>query len=143
MLPDNRLATLLHHVKRAQIDSCLYHTNPASPSLYTDHVCDGRLFPREVAITLDEIPADVWQIRFSHDGRRLAGTGLSGQIIVYDLPTFSVSLLLGPYTDGVGNLSWSPDDTILAACCRDKHLRLFDTNVSIVPLLFLFFVFFQ
>lgn len=135
MLPENRLTSLLQQVKRAQIDSCLYHTNPASPSLYLDHVCDSELFPREVALSLNDIPSEVWQVRFSHNGQRLAGAGLNGQIVIYDLPSFSVSGRLGPHSDGVGDLSWSPDDSILAACCRDKFLRLFDAKVRVWLLL--------
>lgn len=143
MLPENRLAVLLQQVKQSQIDTCLYHTAASSPSLYSDHLCDRRNFPTEVALELSELAGEVWQVQFSHDGTRLAGCGSGRDVIIWDTKTFAVISALtdhdkgtaGAPTDhekGVGQVSWSPDDNMIVTCARDKQARLWDTKVCIV-----------
>jgi WD repeat-containing protein 26 len=136
MLPENRLAVLLQQVKQSQIDSCIYHTSASSPSLYSDHLCDRNLFPTEVALELNEIGEEVWQVQFSHDGRRLAGCGSSEHVYIWDVPLFQINQVLSDHNGHVGNISWSPDDSMLVTCSQDKYARLWDVNVSSVYALF-------
>ncbi len=130
MLPENRLAVLLQQVKQSQIDTCLYHTSATSPSLYANHYCDRRYFPREVALELNELSGEVWQVQFSHDGRKLAGCGSREQVLIWNVPTFSVAQILVEHDQAVTNVTWSPDDSIIATCSQDKYARLWDVNVS-------------
>ncbi|KAF4841146.1 WD repeat-containing protein [Colletotrichum siamense] len=130
MLPENRLAVLLQQVKQSQIDSCLWHTTASSPSLYSDHYCERSHFPTEVALELTDLNGEVWQVQFSHDGKRLAACGSGEAVVIWDLPSFSVSQVLRPHAHGVGNFSWSPDDSMLVTCSQDKYARLWDTSTG-------------
>lgn len=130
MLPENRLAVLLNQVKQSQIDTCLYHTAASSPSLYSDHFCDRRSFPTDVAIELTELAGEVWEIQFSHDGKKLAACGSREQVVLWDPRTFAVLHVLSDHDEGVGNIAWSPDDSMIVTCSRDRHARLWNANVS-------------
>lgn len=130
MLPESRLASILQQHKQAQIDTCLYHTEPLSPSLYADHSCDRRNFPSEVALELSDLGGEVWQIQFSNDGRRLAACGSSEHVIIWSTETFAVLQTLDHHEAGVGNIAWSPDDTMLVTCSQDKYARLWNTNAG-------------
>jgi WD40 repeat protein len=135
MLPENRLAVLLQHVKQSQIDTCLYHTAASSPSLYSDHLCDRRNFPSEVALELGDFGGEIWSVRFSHDGTRLAACGSREHVKIWDTHTFSIVSVLttGEHTDdrskGICDISWSPDDSMIMVCSFDKHARLWDPTV--------------
>ena len=129
MLPENRLAVLLQHVKQSQIDSCLYHTTAASPSLYSDHYCERRHFPTEVAIELHDLVGEVWQLQFSHDGTHLAACGSSDNVVIWDCSDFSISAILPGHDKGVCNIAWSPNDKMIVTCARDKHARLWNAQV--------------
>lgn len=130
MLPENRLAVLLQQVKQSQIDNCPYHTEALSPSLYSDHLCDRRNFPTEVAVELVDLADEIWQVQFSHDGSMLAACGSNEQVVIWDPKTFQVMHTLGEHEGGVGNISFSPDDSTILCCSRDGYARLWDTKVS-------------
>src|SRR5436190_20789797 len=108
MLPQNRLAVLLQQVKQSQVDACMYHTSASSPSLYSDHFCDRSHFPTEVALELDDIDGEVWTVQFSHDGRKLAGCGSKGAVIIWDVLSFRVIQMLLNHDQAVANVAWSP-----------------------------------
>ncbi|KAM0346040.1 hypothetical protein ACHAPU_005801 [Fusarium lateritium] len=128
MLPENRLAVLLEQVKQSQIDTCLYHTEAASPSLYSDHFCDRRNFPTEVALELTDMSGEIWQVQFSHDGSKLAAGGSGHQVMIWDTHTFEVLRVLDGHDDGVGNLSFSPDDSKILCCERSGLASLWSVN---------------
>ena len=130
MLPENRLAVLLEQVKAHQIDSCLYHTEASSPSLYSNHSCDRRRFPAEIALELSDLDGEVWQIQFSHDGTKLAACGDKRVVIIWETQTFTVIQCLGEHDAGVGNLAWSPDDSMMVTCSQDSYARVWDVRVS-------------
>lgn len=130
MLPEHRLAVLLHQVKENQIGSCMFHSSAVSPSLYSDHVCDRRQFPSETIIELDEHSGEVWQVVFSHDGTKLASSGGDKQVIIWDVPSFRILHTLKDHDAGVGNVAWSWDDSMLVTCSQDKFARLWNAKVS-------------
>ena len=134
MLPENRLAVLLDHVKKSQIDRCLYHTAASSPSLYADHSCERRNFPTEVALELSDLAGEAWQVQFSHDGTRLAACGSSEIVIIWETTSFAISVILSDHEAGVGNVSWSPDDTMIVTCSQDRFARLWDARVRTLAL---------
>lgn len=139
MLPEHRLADLFQQVKDRQLDTCKWHTDPAGPSLYLDHVCDPAFFPNKILHELEQ-PGEVWQIRFSNNGKYLASCGSDKHVFIWDMVTFNLVFKLGhelreqrgdePMDDGVGNVSWSPDDSMLVACERDKCATIWDLKVS-------------
>ncbi|KAM0283396.1 hypothetical protein ACHAQH_002519 [Verticillium albo-atrum] len=128
MLPQNRLAVLLDQVKQSQIDNCAWHTSAASPSLYSDHFCDRNRFPNEVALQLTDLTGEIWGIQFSNNGRKLAGFGSNDTVLIWEVPSFNVIRTLGDHVGGCANLSWSPDDSMVVTCGRDKHARLWDAK---------------
>ena len=130
MLPEHRLAVLLQQVKRGQIANCIYHNTAASPSLYQDHSCDRSDFPRIPYLELSKHSGEVWEVVFSHDGKYLASCGEDGTAIIYNVDTFNVVHTLADHEDGVGSMSWSPDDSMIVTCSRDKKARLWDAIVS-------------
>lgn len=134
MLPEHRLAVLLQQFKDQQAESCIWHTSSASPSLYSDHTCDRSRFPTEAIIEFMEPSmepdGEVWQVRFSHNGRYLAGCGSGDKVFIWDMETFSLAFSLADLKGGVGNIAWSPDDTMLVTCGRDGYARIWDMNVS-------------
>ncbi|KAJ2902200.1 WD40-repeat-containing domain protein [Zalerion maritima] len=128
MLPQHRLASLLHQAKSGQVARCLYHTDASPPSLYSDHMCNKCDFPLEAVEILDKHDGEVWQLKFSHDGKHLATCGSDKQVIIWEIPSFTPLHYLTDHDDGVANVDWSPDDTKLVTCCQDRHARLWDTG---------------
>ncbi|KAF4119640.1 WD repeat-containing protein 26 [Geosmithia morbida] len=126
MLPENRLAVLLQSVKQSQIDTCLYHTAVASPSLYTDHRCARSRFPSEMAMDLLDLGGEAWQVRYSPDGRMLAACGESG-VVIWD-SQYNVHLKPQGHEGGVGNISWSPDSSMLVTCSQDNTAMLYSVT---------------
>jgi WD40 repeat protein len=135
MLPEHRLAVLLQQVKQSQISNCLYHNTATSPSLYADHICDRNNFPLRTVVELEKHTGEVWQIRFSHDGSRLATCGSDGSAIIYEVRSFEAIHILTDHEGGVCSLAWSPDDSMLVTCSQDKRARLWNTNVSLDTLI--------
>ncbi|TAQ86763.1 hypothetical protein B7494_g4927 [Chlorociboria aeruginascens] len=123
MLPERRLAVLLQQVKQNQISKCIYHNTLASPSLYQDHICDRSNFPSRAILELDKHTGQVWQVKFSHDGSRLATCGEDGTTVIYDVATFEVLQVLADHESGVGSLAWSPDDSLIVTCAQDRRAR--------------------
>ncbi|KAH8805855.1 WD domain-containing protein [Xylogone sp. PMI_703] len=128
MLPEHRLAVLLHQVKRNQIANCLYHNTATSPSLYQDHICDRNNFPLHTILELTKHIGEVWQVQFSHDGRRLATGGADGNVIIYNVPSFEEFAVLSDHHGGICCIAWSPDDTMIVTCAQDKRAVLWDVN---------------
>jgi len=130
MIPEHRLATLLHQVKRSQIDNCLYHNTSQSPSLFCDHMCDRNDFPRRTVHILEPHTGEVWQLAFSHDGTRLASCGSDNSAIITDVASMKTVKVLNEHDSGIGTLAWSPDDSLLLTCSTDRTARLWDAKVS-------------
>lgn len=85
MIPEHRLASLLHQVKQTQISKCLYHNTANSPSLYSDHKCDRNQFPLATVQVLKDHSDEVWFVQFSNDGTRLATSSKDNTVIIWDL----------------------------------------------------------
>ncbi|RQM08587.1 hypothetical protein DH86_00000307 [Scytalidium sp. 3C] len=130
MLPEHRLAVLLHQVKRNQIANCLYHNTAISPSLYQDHICDRNNFPLHTILELTKHVGEVWQVQFSHNGKRLATGGSDGAVIIYDVPSFHEVATLSDHHDGICCVAWSPDDTMVVTCGRDKRAVLWNVETQ-------------
>ncbi|KAI1262555.1 WD40 repeat-like protein [Xylariaceae sp. FL1019] len=128
MLPEQRLVTLLHKVNANQINECLWHSSARPPSLYSDHVCYPRDFPAHCVVELDDHSGEVWQVVFSHDGKRLASCGSAKEVIIWEVPSFKRLYTIDDNQTSVGNIAWSWDDTMLVTCCRDGTARLFDAK---------------
>lgn len=130
MIPDNRLAILLDHVKQTQINQCLYHNSASPPSLYSDHMCDRKDFPLRTGIELNQHSDEVWWCQFSNDGTKLVTASKDQTVIIYETSTFSVIQKLLGHEDGVAQCAWSPDDSKIITCSQDKTARVWSVEVQ-------------
>ncbi|KAG0155604.1 hypothetical protein PDIDSM_2776 [Penicillium digitatum] len=128
MIPQHRLAILLDHVKRTQINNCFYHNTAEPPSLYSDHMCDRNDFPLDVIVDLTHHSDEVWYCEFSHDGSKLVTAGKDQNVLIYNTTDFSVLHRLSEHEDGVAFASWSPDDSKLITCSQDKKARVWSVE---------------
>lgn len=133
MIPEHRLAVLLDEVKDGWISNCLYHNTAASPSLYVDHSCERDDFPLKTVLELRHHKDEVWFLRFSHDGTKLATTSKDGTVVIYDTTTFKVLHILAEHESGVCYVAWSPDDTKLISCAQaqENSARVWDTKTGL------------
>ncbi|RPB03597.1 WD40 repeat-like protein [Choiromyces venosus 120613-1] len=131
MIPEHRLASLLHQVKQNQLSKCLYHNTASSPSLYTDHHCDRNQFPLSTVEILTDHKDEVWFVQFSNDGTRLATGSKDHTVIIWDLEDFQPIHHLKAHTGAITYLRWSPDDSKLLSCSQDKQAKLWDTTTGI------------
>ncbi|KAH1469289.1 hypothetical protein KXX13_000055 [Aspergillus fumigatus] len=130
MIPNNRLAILLNHVKQNQINRCLYHNTATPPSLYSDHMCDRNDFPLRTGVELRQHSDEVWYCQFSHDGSKLVTAGRDRHVYIYDTSNFSVYRQLEKHEEGVAHVSWSPDDSKLITCSQDKKARVWSVETG-------------
>lgn len=132
MIPEHRLAVLLDDVKSGWISNCLYHNTSVSPSLYIDHTCDSNDFPRSAVLELRNHTDEVWYLKYSHDGTKLATASKDNTIIIYETNTYKPITTMNDHDGGVCFLAWSPDDTKLISCgqATDNSARVWDVSVS-------------
>ena len=86
MVPAHRLVALLQQAKDFQIRKCLFHLrfSDGPHSLLTDHSCDSNAFPSATIKVLIGHKDEVWDIKFSHDGTRLASSSKDSCVIIWD-----------------------------------------------------------
>ena len=130
MIPEHRLGTLLGQIKQSQISKCLYHNPSTAPSLFIDHMCDRTQFPLQTIVELTQSEGEVWFVEFSHNGKRLAASGEDNTVAIYDTSNFQVRHTLREHTEGVVLVAWSPDDTKLITCSKDRTAKVWDMDVS-------------
>ncbi|KAL9954122.1 hypothetical protein ACROYT_G041620 [Oculina patagonica] len=137
MLPPHRLRTLLNQAVELQKEKCPYHNTKLevgmnSFSLLSDHLCSRNDFPCETKYTLTEHCDEVWFLRFSHDGSKLATGSRDGTVIIWDVSDGEPTHLrtIEGHSYGVGHLEWSPDDTYLIACGPEDCSELWIWNTE-------------
>ncbi|KAF2467902.1 WD repeat-containing protein 26 [Lindgomyces ingoldianus] len=130
MIPEHRLAILLDEVKQSWISNCLYHNTAASPSLYVDHTCDRDDFPMKPVLELRHHSDEVWYLKFSNDGTKLASTSKDRTVVIYDTTTYKLLHKLNEHDAGVTHVAWSPDDTRIITCCTQQECsaRIWDVK---------------
>jgi len=126
MIPENRLSTLLHQAKLLQVSQCLYHNTSQPITLYTNHVCDKTQFPSTSIEVLTEHRDEVWNVKFSHNGRFLASSSKDGSVIIWVTEFFEPLHVLPDHDRGVSAVAWSPDDSRLLSCSQDSNIKLWD-----------------
>ncbi|KAJ4293588.1 hypothetical protein N0V90_008871 [Kalmusia sp. IMI 367209] len=133
MIPEHRLAALLDEVKDGWISNCLYHNTADSPSLYVDHNCDREEFPMKSVLELKNHRDEVWYLKYSNDGTKLASTSKDKTVVIYDTTTYKVLHQLEDHESGVTHLAWSPDDTKIITCCaqQENSARIWDTGLCL------------
>jgi WD repeat-containing protein 26 len=86
LVPANRLVTLLQQAKDFQVRQCLFHlrVSDGPHSLLVDHACDSNAFPSTTVKILTGHTDEVWDIKFSHDGTKLASSSKDNCVIIWD-----------------------------------------------------------
>ncbi|KAF2021181.1 glycoside hydrolase family 1 protein [Aaosphaeria arxii CBS 175.79] len=132
MIPPHRLACLLDDVKQSWIAGCLYHNTATSPSLYVDHMCDRNDFPMKAVQELRHHKDEVWYLKYSHDGTKLASASKDNTLVIYETVTYKPILFLTEHQAGVTHLAWSPDDSKIISCCAQDECsaRIWDTKTG-------------
>ncbi|KYR01089.1 WD repeat protein [Tieghemostelium lacteum] len=139
LLPEKRLEHLIKESIQHQIGKCLYHnTNEPYISLFKDHVCSkDQMMPSEARFTLkDKHRDEVWFIKFSHNGLKLASCSKDNLIIIWDMSGVYKSNPIEPkplhilqgHTKEVSYLAWSPDDQFLLSASYDHNIKLWNMN---------------
>ena len=134
MIPEHRLAYLLDEVKQNWISNCLYHNTAASPSLYVDHGCDKNDFPSRPHLELRNHKDEVWYLKYSHDGTKLASASKDNTVVIYDTTNYKPLFHLIEHDAGVAHVAWSPDDSKLVTCCAQPECsaKIWDMKVCVV-----------
>ncbi|OCF74989.1 hypothetical protein I204_03836 [Kwoniella mangroviensis CBS 8886] len=130
MMPSRRLATLFDQARRHQQLSCLYHEEPESTSLYTDHKCESGAFPSVTTHVLADHSDEVWRIEWSPDGMYLASSGKDKTVVIWQLKYGIVPFQhLKEHTDSVDAMAWSPDGKTLVTGA-DKNIFVWDVKTG-------------
>eukprot|EP00731_Ephydatia_muelleri_P027695 Em0019g568a len=124
MLPPLRLRQLLAQACQLQVERCPFHyveQDVSSYSLFIDHICSRKQFPSEPLHMLTDHGDEVWYLKFSHSGTRLASGARDGQIIIWNLADNQPKKVrqIKGQSDGIACLAWSPDDSLLLSCGRE------------------------
>ncbi|KAF3054002.1 hypothetical protein E8E11_006067 [Didymella keratinophila] len=133
MIPEHRLSALLDEVKDSWINNCLYHNTADSPSLYLDHNCEREDFPTKAVLDLKDHTDEVWYLKYSNDGTKLASTSKDTTIFIYDTTTYNILHHLEDHQNsGVTHLAWSPDDSKIITCCSqpENSARIWDVKTA-------------
>lgn len=77
---------------------------------------------------------EVWYLKFSHSGQRLASGARDGQIIIWNLADGQPKKAhqFKGQGDGIACLAWSPDDSLLLSCGREdcSEALVFNTETG-------------
>ena len=131
MIREHRLAELFDQVKHSQINQCLYHNTSVPPSLYSDHMCSRDGFPLRTLLQLEEHSDEVWHVRFSPDGTKLASASQDRTAMVYDTSNFRPLHRLKDHEKEVTSVAWSPDSSKLITCSKDSKARIWDSEKGV------------
>ncbi|CEH15600.1 WD40 repeat-containing protein [Ceraceosorus bombacis] len=146
MVPTRRLPTLLHQAQTLQKQRDPFFNSPSHHhmSLYVDHRSDKSVFPNRISATLrGHDGAQVWDLAWSRDGSKLATAGgkakATSEQDCYVLVWKAVDLRrveagidsawegthkLGPLSDSVSSVAWSPDDSMIL-CTHHCDVTIF------------------
>ncbi|KAL4401824.1 GID complex protein [Malassezia pachydermatis] len=105
-----------------------------SRRLLVDYQADPAQFPSHLSYELDGHTDEVWTIRFSHTGTKLASGGRDGLVNIWDMSTKCTPVLQLQHKNGVQSIDWSHDDAKLIVAA-DEDVALWDIATRHVKLL--------
>lgn len=116
MIPSRRLPQLLEQAQRYQKQQDPFFNQPHGThfSLLTDHRSDRSVFPSSVYMTIQDHHDEVWCLRFSNHGNKLATAGRDKTILIWSVQgDYKLLHKFVPLSDNISSVSWSPDDKCL------------------------------
>jgi len=128
VVPVSRMLSLADHAISHQISQCQFHNNGLTHfSILHDHRCSLGEIPKACVAVLEH-DDEVWDVKFSHDGSRIASASKDRSIIVWDMKAEipkQLHKLLG-HRQAPSFLSWSPDDSLLLSSDHKSSFRVWD-----------------
>ena len=94
-------------------------------------MCSRDGFPLRTRVQLEEHSDEVFHVRFSPDGTKLASASMDKTAIIYDTATFSILHKLKEHGKEVTSVAWSPDSSKLISCSKDSKARVWDVEKGI------------
>ncbi len=139
LLAENRLETLLGQALELQKRRAKFpYTKQTSVGLLEDLEHEPERMPRKVLHRLMGHQDEVWFVRFSHDGMKLASASKDKTVIIWDIARVyagdgnadAIRWRLEGHADCVGFLAWSPDDSKLLSCGNDAAILMWDMSTG-------------
>lgn len=100
---------------------------PKSPNCRIFHIKNKRLTPLK---TLSWHKADIYNIRFSRNGKYLVSGGEDGKVFVFSLPSFSIVNILPPRPDYISNIHFGKNANLVVYSSYDMMNCVFDMNTN-------------
>ena len=92
MLQPNRLEVLIKQSLAYQLHNCKYHNVHSSNfSLLEDHICSKRLIPTKCIGVINKHKDEVWQVKFSSSGKKIASMGKDNVVCLWSFLQISPS----------------------------------------------------
>jgi WD40 repeat protein len=92
MLEPQRLEQLMKQAVAFQLHNCKYHNVYLSEySLLEDHHCSKQMLPTKCVAVLKRHKDEVWIIKFSNSGHKLATIGKDNVIVIWQFTKINMS----------------------------------------------------
>ncbi len=149
LLPENRLEELIEQALTTQIEKCrLHNTLHPDISLLRNYSCGLEQLPVHCSQILEAHTSEVWHLQFSHNGKMLATCGRDNKVILWDIiereeesekergngsgsgGEVRLRRILSGHTAPVLFVAWSQDDSLLASCGQDSHVRIWNPSAA-------------
>eukprot|EP01137_Pigoraptor_chileana_P019367 Opistho-2@80313 len=132
MVPEGRMEQLIAQGLQLQTHNCMYHnTTDDEISLLEDHKCDRDQIPCETQHTFEQHTDEVWFVRFSHNGKKLASASKDKTIMIWDMTEFRHVHTLVGHSDALSFVAWSPNDKMLLSCGNDNKIKMWDAETGV------------
>lgn len=136
LLAERRLEGLLQQALATQKQLTMYpYTKQSEVSLLEDlEFCLDRI-PQKPLYRLSGHSDEVWFVQFSHSGQLLASASKDTSVIIWDWAGLksgrvdeknAVRHRLKGHSQVICLVSWSPDDSHLLSCGKDRSIRLWN-----------------
>ncbi len=134
MIPPRRLQTLFDQAAGYQRTQCKWHTGVKAHSLLWDHKCPRQEFPTITTHVLAEHLDEVWDVKWSHNGRYLASASVDMTVIVWKIAhdpdqSCTKQATLKSHREPVAAMAWNRDDSRLLTA-SDSTLYIWDPMVG-------------
>jgi WD repeat-containing protein 26 len=140
LLAENRLEGLLQQALDSQKRKTMYpYTKQRCVSLLEDLEHSPDRVPRQPLFRLQGHTDEVWFVQFSHNGQYLASASKDTSVIVWDWAGLKAGVVdektavrcrLKGHSHVICLISWSPDDTHLLSCAKDRSVRLWNVTTG-------------